>query len=104
MHYFKVTEDNIEQVREEISSLDQREKLEVGCETWAVFYTGRQRGQMTVWPDKGLAALDLGGNSIWGDWDSNARNLITEDEDENGFKIVYDENGEHIAPDLDCST
>lgn len=34
-HYF-VTAENIDDVREEITALDQRAEIEVGCETWSI--------------------------------------------------------------------
>lgn len=93
-----VTADNIEQVREEVVALDQREELVVGCETWPVWYQGGQRGQMTVYP-YGRAAIYLGGNSMWGDWDANARTLHLDD----GSGEVYDETGTRVDENDLCN-
>jgi hypothetical protein len=63
----KCTTDNIEQVRETVAALDQRAELVAGCETWAIYYDGGQRRQMTVWPDA-RGAVCWGADSQWGDW------------------------------------
>jgi len=43
-----------------------------------------------------------GGDSVWGDWDPNSRTLITDEPDEDGRFIVYDENGDVVPADPDC--
>lgn len=104
MFHAHVTAENIDTVREEVTALDQCKNLEVGCETWSITYQpGNQGGWITVWPHKGRAAICLGGDSIWGKWDANARTIITDDEDENGFPVVYDEEGEIVPADPDCT-
>lgn len=69
-----VTIDNIETARESCAALDQRAELAPGCETWPI-YTQGQRGQMTVWPDAGRAAVCWGADSAYGDWDAETRTL-----------------------------
>lgn len=103
MHYHIVTAENIEAVRDDMTANDQKAEIEPGCETWGIKYDGGQRGQITVWPHNRRAAICLGGDSIYGDWDSNVRTIHTDDEDENGNKIVYGEDGAQIPADPDCS-
>jgi hypothetical protein len=98
MTRYTVTAENIDDVRETVTALDQRRELEVGCETWAIFYEGRQRGQMTIWPS-GRGAIMNGGDSRYGDWDANARTLILDD----GSDEVYDETGARVLPDQNCA-
>lgn len=103
MYHAHVTAENIDTVREDVKALDQREELEIGCETWSITYQpGNQGGWITVWPHSGRAGVCLGGDSIWGDWNANARTIHTEDKDENGQPIVYDENGEIVPALPDC--
>jgi hypothetical protein len=66
MHW-TVTEENIEQAREDCAAIDQRDELAVGCETWEIKTPEGQRGQMTRWPD-GRGAICLGGDSQWGNF------------------------------------
>jgi hypothetical protein len=74
-----ITSENLEDIREQVSTCDQARALIVGCRTWGIFYEpGRQRGQMTVWPN-GRGAIDFGGDSIWGDWDETHQLLVTDD-------------------------
>ena len=65
-----VTAENLEEIREAILALDQRREIQVGqtISTWPIFYRGGQRGQVTVWHDTDRAAVDQGGDSLWGDW------------------------------------
>ena len=102
MQHYHVTAENIDVVRESGLPIDQRKELEPGCETWGIKYEGGQRGQITAWPHRGSAAICLGGDSIWGIWDPNARTIITDDQDEDGRAIVYGENGDRIPADPDC--
>ncbi|MGB7210875.1 MAG: hypothetical protein WBD27_19630, partial [Pyrinomonadaceae bacterium] len=103
MFHAIVTADNIDDAREEVTALDQRRELAVGCETWSIAYLpGSQGGWITVWPDKGRAAVCHGGDSVWGKWDANARTIHTDEEDEYGNRIVYDDNGETVTADPDC--
>lgn len=90
----RVTHENIEDVMCEMSTIDQREQLEVGCVTWGITYEGDQRGQMTVWPN-GRAAIALGGDSIWGDWVPTHESDWPEDRllPDNAPDIWYDDNG-----------
>lgn len=62
----RVTSDNIDALRDSMA-VDQAGELAVGCKTWPIHVDG-QRGQMTVWPN-GRAAVALGADSIWGEWE-----------------------------------
>jgi hypothetical protein len=84
-----ITEDNLDAARE-LLPRDQAREVVVGCKTWAVYY-GSQRGQMTVWPS-GRAAICLGGDSEWGDWDFQAGMLTTE------AGVRYDDDGNEVEP------
>lgn len=102
MQHHHVTAENIDIVRDQIASGDQREEVEPGCETWGILYQpGSQRGQITVWPREGRAAIALGGPSVWGDWDPDTRTIITDYVDTNGRPIVYDETGAFVSADCD---
>lgn len=103
MTYHRVTAENIDAVREDMAAGDQKKEIEPGCETWAIFYEpGCQRGQMTVWPYKGRAAVAFGADSQWGDWDPNVRTLHLDEPDADGNTIVYDASGDRIPADPDC--
>lgn len=104
MQHFHVTAENIEEARESMQAGDQRKELEPGCETWGILYQpGSQRGQITVWPHKGRAAVCFGADSLWGDWDPNARTIHLDETAEDGTLIVYDENGDVVPADPDCN-
>lgn len=93
--YVKIkTTEALGKAKENVSCLDQRDALELGCETWGITYEGGQRGQMTVWPN-GRGAICTGGDSDYGDWDEADRQLTLDERDEDGDAIVYDESGEH---------
>jgi hypothetical protein len=70
-----VTAANIDAVRETMLGSDQAERLEIGCETWPIYYRDGQRGQMTIWPAAGRGAVHWGGPSAWGEWDAATRLL-----------------------------
>ena len=97
MIHFNVTAENIDQVREEMGAIDQRKEVEPGCEVWTFRYEGGQTGQITTWPHNGRAAICHGGDSMWGEWDADARTITLEDLDEEGRPIVYDENGDRVS-------
>lgn len=85
-----VTAETLAEYRETLPR-DQAAEIEPGCVTWAITYEpGAQRGQMTVWPATGRAAIYLGGASAWGEWDNKAGVLTTDD----GGR--YDEDGQLI--------
>lgn len=88
-----VTAENIDEVRGDMAACDQADELEPGCETWGIIYEpGGQRGQMTIWPDSGRAAVCHGGDSTWGDWDSDDLTLQCDDPRD----VFYDADGEEI--------
>ena len=95
--HFNVTAENINDVRPMVDAIDQRLELAPGCETWGI-----AGGWMTAWPHEGRAAVMHGGDSVWGDWDPNSRTLITDEPDEDGRFIVYDENGDVVPAAPDC--
>jgi hypothetical protein len=99
LQHTTVTTENLELVRDQMSVVDQGAKLEPGCETWGFLYGGGQRGQITVWPHKGRAAICHGGDSVWGSWDPNARAIIADELDDDGRAVVYGEGGEQITAD-----
>jgi hypothetical protein len=76
-----VTEDNIDMIREMVSSDDQRIEVTIGrtISTWPIYLGHGRWGQMTVYHDTGRAALDRGGGSIWGDWDEERVAMTTDD-------------------------
>jgi hypothetical protein len=82
----KVTAENIEEVRESMRAIDQRDELVVGCETWNV-----SDGWMTRWPS-GRGAVAWGGDSSWGDWLNDI--LTLDDPDADGYPIEVTSNGE----------
>jgi hypothetical protein len=82
------TADNLDEVRDACAALDQRAELKPGCETWGTVYAGGQRGQVTVWPEEGRAAVCWGADSQWGDWDDAARTLRLDSGE------IVDEDGE----------
>lgn len=91
-----VTADNLEDVKEMIGVRDQAAELKPGCESWGFFYSGGCRGQITIWPEEGRAAIEFGGDSAWGDWDADRRIIVTDVCDEDGAVIAYDEDGERV--------
>jgi len=81
-----VTRDNMERIRCELPS-DQGKKLESGCVTWRIIYQpANQVGHVTVWSTVDRAALWLGGDSIWGDYDPRT-NTMTADNSECIFDL-----------------
>lgn len=82
--------------------VDQALVWENGCETWPIFYSGGQRGQMTVWPN-GRGAVAWGGDSQWGEWNATTQTLTLDDGvvvDAHGTAIV-DADGHKIDPNAD---
>jgi hypothetical protein len=88
--YHLVTESNIEDIREMMAAGDQAEEIYPGCVTWGIQYSGGQRGQMTVYPKTGRAAVCFGGDSIWGDWSESDAQMT----DDNGQ--VWDTDGNEV--------
>ena len=88
--YHLVTATNIETIKEIMGACDQMAVISPGCITWGILYSGGQRGQMTVYPETGRAAVCFGGDSIWGDWDEHARQIT----DDNGQ--TWDTDGEEV--------
>jgi hypothetical protein len=64
----EITVDNMQDIKGMMAACDQATEVYPGCVTWGIIYDGGQRGQMTIYPKTGRAALCLGGDSIWGDW------------------------------------
>ena len=85
-----VTSKNLEDAKNEINASDQKEEIEAGCECWNIAYSGGCRGWMTIWPSKGRGAVEFGGDSVWGDWDSTRQLLYTEVYRDDNSAIVYD--------------
>lgn len=85
-----VTAENIEQVREMCTACDQAKALEPGCITWGFTGEGGQRGQMTTWPN-GRAAIALGGDSLWGDYDPSNELMQVDD------GCHYNRHGEEVC-------
>lgn len=88
-----VTEENIEEIREEINC-DQADEIKVGdtISTYAIFYQpGNQRGQLTIVHNEGRAGIHFGADSDWGNW-SDKKQILTLDENDQ----QYDINGEEI--------
>lgn len=56
---------------------DQGQELRQGetISTYGFLYEGGQRGQLTVYHSQGRAAIFLGGDSDWGDWDHDSNAL-----------------------------
>lgn len=88
--YVLATDRNLEEVRRSMAVDDQANDLTAGCVTWAIWDDDDQRGQMTVWPN-GRGAISTGGSSEWGDWDSQACELTTDDP-----HITYDADGDIV--------
>jgi hypothetical protein len=74
-----ITADNLELIRDSMAACDQAGEIYPGCITWGIKYEGGQRGQMTIYPDTGRAAVAFGGDSIWGDWDARNAHLVDDD-------------------------
>ena len=93
-----VTEENIDDVREQIAAVDQAQEVCPGCQTWPIYYEGQQRGQITVWPD-GRVRMCYGGDSVYGElfrWgDDPAPYIMIDDSGE-----IFDLNGQ-LVPDED---
>ena len=64
---------NIEDMLEEVPP-DQRDKLEIGCDTWSI-----QGVTVTLWPREHRAAVCWGGDSVWGDWDEDRQLIYLDD-------------------------
>jgi len=91
-----VTKENIDDIKFDMP-LDQAEELRPGCITWTVQDEMGNIGWMTVWPDTDRGAVCWGGNSCWGDWDEDRRVLVLDEFDENGQRIIINEDGEEIG-------
>jgi hypothetical protein len=81
-----VTAETIDSIKNAIDALDIRDEISEGCQVWAA-----GDGIIVVWPDFRAAHNPMGpgmGNSVWGTWIEEARDLLT-DEDQ-----LIDEDGE----------
>ena len=102
----KVTQENLEAAHDECPTIDIRNELSPGAEYW----TGRgepdEEGYyngpypiLASWPN-GRGAICYGGDSNWGDWvtdsDSDSRELLLDDVDDDGGPIRYDEEGQLV--------
>jgi hypothetical protein len=63
-----------------IRAEDQRAELQLGqtVSVYAFAHTGSD-GQLTIWHDTGLAAIDLGAGSLWGFWDEDNETILVDD-------------------------
>lgn len=68
LHIKITTQEELEIARENCAACDQEQELQIGDETWAIFYEGGQRGQMSAFENSGRGAICTGGDSEWGDW------------------------------------
>ena len=71
---------DLESVQFTMTAQDQLPELQLG-QVVSVFdfdYHGRS-GQLTVWHDRGRAAIDLGEGSRWGDWDEGTETILLDD-------------------------
>jgi hypothetical protein len=76
----EVTSTNIAEALQYCSASDQRDDLKPGCLTWPIYYDpGAQRGQLTIWPADGRAAVALGGDSDWYDCQPAPYAIVAED-------------------------
>lgn len=92
----EVTAANLQSVADNLPALDQAESLAVGCVTWGIFYEPwRQRGQITTWPN-GRAAIMLGADSEWGDWDEKSSTLTLDALDPANDLIMYNAQGARL--------
>ena len=94
-----VTPENLEDAKNELNARDQNNELEVGCEFWTIAYSGGCTGWMTIWPLSGRGAVEFGGDSVWGDWDSTKQLLYTDVYRDDGSAMVYDIYGEEAVAD-----
>jgi hypothetical protein len=79
-----------------IRAEDQRAELQLGqtVSIYAFAQTGRD-GQLTIWHDTGLAAIDLGAGSLWGFWDEDNETILVDD---GGYKRQqFNTSGELVA-------
>jgi hypothetical protein len=58
--------------------------------TYGFLYEGWQRGQLTVYHDDGRAAICLGGDSDWGEWDNDEHALRLDGFDDTHVWYVRD--------------
>lgn len=72
-----ITADNLQWYRDIVSFSDQAAELKPDevMSTYCFLYENRQRGQLTVYHSSGRAAVALGGDSEWGDWDNDNQSL-----------------------------
>ncbi|MEJ2698051.1 MAG: hypothetical protein P8Z70_00045 [Desulfuromonadales bacterium] len=86
-----VTAENIRELMS-LRPFEQAEELHPGCETWPIAPLGKPAGQITVWPEAGLAAVSWGHGSFWGRWYDGDR-IIRLDEQVDDQSLVVDEAG-----------
>ncbi len=88
-----VSLDDLAMVRESIPP-EQRDQVEEG-DAVTVYLLDNPvediKGTLTVWHDKGMAAIDTGSGTSWGDWDEEHMLLLTEE-----FEEERDPDGEMI--------
>ena len=81
--YLHVTPADIAEVRDIIP--DQMDQVE-GGDALAIYIIDNRiegvRGLLTVWPGKGMASIDMGNGTIWGEWEEGHNLVVTEEFDE----------------------
>lgn len=90
------TQSDLESVEFTMSAQDQLPELQIG-QVVSVFdfaYEGRN-GQITVWHDRGRAALDLGEGSRWGDWDETTATVLLDEAA--GVRERFDSEGRRVS-------
>lgn len=73
-------EADLKTAQSSIRAEDLRAELQLG-QTVSVynFACNGRTGQLTVWHDTSLAAIDLGEGSLWGYWDEDGETILVDD-------------------------
>jgi hypothetical protein len=94
--FFLSGDDDIATARTAIRTDDQRAELALD-QTISVYDFCRdgRDGQLTIWHDTGIAAIDLGEGSLWGFWDEDAETILVDDGDY--VRRQFNTSGELVA-------
>jgi hypothetical protein len=90
------TQGDLESVQFTLTAEDQLPELQIGqvVSVYDFAYEGRN-GQLTVWHDRGRAALDLGEGSYWGDWDEASGTVLLDEQ--NGVRRRFNSEGQLVS-------
>lgn len=92
-----VTQETIAAIRELIGVTDQAAEASIGevVSVWR-FSHSAGTGTLTAYHEAGRAAIEFGGDSLWGDWDEASQTVTIDDPDDADHRVLYTVYGDRV--------